>query len=79
MIVVMIMVMIVVMIVIVAVQEFRLDVEDAVEIEGVAAEHLGRARSCERCGAMQLGIGIDAADARLDLAQLRRRSRDRSC
>ena len=40
-----IMVMIVVMIVIVGVQELRLDVEDAVEIEGVAAENLVRARS----------------------------------
>ena len=43
-----VMVVIVVMIVIVGVQEFRLDVEDAVEIEGVAAEHLVRARICER-------------------------------
>ncbi len=42
------MVMIVVMMVVivtVAFEEFRLDVEDAVEIEGVAAQHLARARS----------------------------------
>ena len=39
------MVVIVMMVVIVGVQELRLDVEDAVEIEGVAAEHLDRARS----------------------------------
>ena len=34
-----------VMVVTVAVQEFRLDLEDAVEVEGVAAEHL-RQREC---------------------------------
>ena len=47
----MVMVVIVIMIVPVAFEEFRLDIEDAVEIEGVAAEHfvqrdLARARSC---------------------------------
>ena len=34
-------IMIVVVLMVVGFEEFRLDVEDAVEIEGVAAEHLG--------------------------------------
>src|ERR1700736_3318021 len=40
--VIMIVVMTVIMVVIAAAQKFRLDVEDAVEIEGVASEHLGQ-------------------------------------
>ena len=48
----MIMVVIVVVAVIAGLQELRLDVEDAVEIEGVAAEHLVRAGSASAgCGA----------------------------
>ena len=67
------------MIVVVAgVQELRLDVEDAVEIEGVAAEHLVE-RNLRPLGAVQLGIGVDGADAGLDLAQFGGASRDRSC
>ena len=62
-------IMIVVMVVIVAFQELRLDIEDAVEVEGVAAEHLGQ-RNLRALGLVQLGIRVDAADARLDLAQL---------
>ena len=50
-------------------QELRLDVEDAVEIEGVAPQHLVE-RDLRLLGAMELRIRIDAADARLDLAQL---------
>ena len=53
----------------VGVQKLRLDIEDAVEIEGVAAQNLIE-RDLRPLGAMQLGVGIDAADAGLDLAQL---------
>ena len=70
--------MIVIMVVVVGVEEFRLDVEDAVEIEGVAAEHLVE-RDLRALGPVQLGIGIDAADARLDLAQFGLARPDRSC
>ena len=73
-----VMAMIVVMVVIGGVQKFRLDVEDAVEIEGVAAENLVQ-RDLRALGAVQLGVGIDGADAGLDLAQFGRRSRGRSC
>jgi hypothetical protein len=45
----------------------RLDLQDAVEIEGVAAQHL-RQRDLAALGRVHLGVGIDAADARLDLA-----------
>ena len=69
-----VMIMIVVMIVVVFVRRrgIRLDVEDAVEVEGIAAEHLvdvDLARA--RCDAAR--IRVDAADARLDLAQFGRR------
>ena len=69
-----IMVMIVVMIMIMLVlflglKERRLDVEDAVEVEGVAAEHFGDV-DLGVLGAVQPRIRIDAADARLDLGNL---------
>ena len=52
MVVAMIVVMIVVMVVLLGFQEFGLDVEDAVEVEGVAAEHLGDVRPARAgCGA----------------------------
>ena len=76
--VIMIMVMIVIVRMIVRVEEFRLDIEDAVEVEGVAAEHLVE-RDLRALRAVQLGVRIDAADARLDLAQLVSASPDRSC
>src|SRR3984893_6383870 len=64
-IVVMVVAMLVIMVVIVvmavpvlALQEGRLDVQDAVEVEGVAAEHL-RQRDGATFGAVDLGIGID--------------------
>ena len=72
----MVVMMIVVMLVLL--QELRLDVEDAVEVEGVAAEHLVE-RDLRALGAVQPRVRIDAADARLDLGQFRRRSPDRSC
>src|SRR5262245_4179216 len=68
--------MIVIVVVIVAVlrimavaQELGFDFQDAVEIEGVAPEHL-RQRNAAALGSVQLGVGIDAADARLHLAEL---------
>ena len=52
MIVAVIMIVIMIVVVIVGVEELRLDVEDAVEIEGVAAEHLvERDLRSARCGA----------------------------
>ena len=62
-------VMMVVIMIVAGFEEVRLDVEDAVEIERAALEHV-RQRHLAALGAMQLGIGVDAADARLDLGQL---------
>src|SRR5262245_56342419 len=65
-----VMIMVVVRVrVVAAAQELRLDVQDAVEIEGVAPEHL-RKRNAAALGPVQLGVGIDAADARFHLAEL---------
>src|SRR5579872_420351 len=66
-----IMVVIMAMRVIVAVafQKRRLDVEDAVEIEGVAVQNFVE-RNLGTLRLVQAGIGIDAADTRLDVAQL---------
>src|SRR5215475_9945269 len=49
-------------------EEFRLDLHDAVEIEGVAPQHL-RQRDLAALGFVQPGVGVDAADARLQLAE----------
>ena len=63
------MIVVMVMIVIVAgLEEFRLDFEDAVEIERAALQHV-RQRHLAALGAVQLGVGVDAADARLDLGE----------
>ena len=68
----MMVVVVIVVIVLVDLQEGRLDVEDAVEVEGVAAEHVvDRDVGARRL--VQLGIGVDGADAHLDLPQLGRR------
>src|SRR5579871_339026 len=66
-----IMVVIMAMRVIVAVafQKRRLYVEDAVEIEGVAIQNFVE-RNLSALRLVQAGIGIDAADTRLDVAQL---------
>src|SRR5215831_8759191 len=64
---VMIVVMIVMMVAAVA-EKFRLDLQDAVEIEGVAPEHL-RQRDLATLGLVQLRIRVDAANARLHLAE----------
>src|SRR5581483_8474393 len=71
MVMVVVVIVIVVMVVLVRLQEGGLDIEDAVEVEGIAAEHLvdGDLRALR---AVQLGIRIDAADARLELAQFLR-------
>src|SRR6516162_922009 len=70
-----IMIMIMIMIVIVTMvmmttvaEEFRLDLHDAIEIESITPEHL-RQRNPAALGLVQLGVGIDAADARLHLAE----------
>src|SRR5215472_13238621 len=62
-----VMIMMMVMVVLIA-EEVRLEIEDAIEIEGIAAQHriqwnLGTLRL------MQLGVRIDAANARLDIAE----------
>ena len=72
-IVVMAVVMIVVMVMIMIVadfEEFRLDLEDAIEIERAALQHV-RQRHLAALGAMQFGIGVDAADPRLDFGEFR--------
>ncbi len=53
-------------------QEFRLEFQDAVEVEGVAAEH-GVELDGAFGRAVQFGVGVDAANARLDLFQFGRR------
>ena len=65
--VVMVMIVVMAMIVIVGFEERRLNIENAFEIEGLAVEHFVE-RDLRALRAMQLGIRIDAADARLDLA-----------
>ena len=62
------MVMIVIVIVVLGLQKLRLQFEDAVEIEGLAVEH-GVERDIAFPGAVQFGVGIEAANARLDLFQ----------
>src|SRR5262249_59089490 len=42
-------------------EEFRLDLHDAVEVEGVTPEQL-RQRNHAALGLVQLGVGVDAAD-----------------
>src|SRR6185312_15163140 len=69
MIVAMMMVMIVMIVAVAGFEKIRLDIEDAVEIERAALQHVGD-RHLAALGAMQLGIGVDAADAGLDLRKL---------
>ena len=59
-------------------QKLRLDLQDAVEIEGVAPEHL-RQRNPAALGLVQPGVRIDAADAGLDFSELVRLPPGRSC
>src|ERR1700733_12955712 len=60
---------VVVMVVIVAAEKIWFDIEDTVEIERVTAEHLIE-RNLGALGLMHLGVGVDAADAGFDFAQL---------
>src|ERR1700730_3640960 len=61
-------VVVVVAVVIAGVEKFRLEFENAVEIERAALQHI---RQCDLAalGAMQLGIGADCADPRLDFIE----------
>src|SRR4029079_842032 len=61
-----------VMVVAVALEKFRLQMEDAVEVERIAAEHFVK-RHLRPLGLVQPGVAIDAADARLDLVKFGRR------
>ena len=63
----MVMVMLVIMFVVTR-QKFRFDLQNAVEIESIAAKHF-RQRNGAALGAMHFGIGIDAPDAALDLLE----------
>src|SRR5204863_278456 len=64
-----VMVVIMVMVlVIITFEKIRLDIENAIEIEGVASQHFHK-RDLATLGPVQPRIGIDAADARLDLGQ----------
>ena len=71
-------VMMMVVIVAIAFEKLRFDVEDAVEIEGVAAQDFVE-RNLSTLRLVHLGIRIDGADARLDLAQAAPARQDRSC
>ena len=65
-------IMIVVMIMVVlADEEVRLDVENAIEIEGAALKHV-RNRDVAFLRSMERRVGIDRADARLHLTQFGR-------
>ena len=61
-------VMVVMIVIIAGVEKFRLDLQDAIEIERAALQHV-RQRDLAALGAMQLGIGVDGADPRLDFGQ----------
>src|SRR5438552_4858041 len=54
------------------IEKFRVDLQDAVKIECIAPEHL-RQRNVAALRLVQSGIRIDAADARLHIAELVRR------
>ena len=67
---VMMIVVVVVIMAIASIEEFRLDFEDAIQIERAALQHV-RQRHLAALGAVQLCIGIDTANAGLDLGKLR--------
>ena len=66
---VMIVTMVVVIVAVAGFEKFRLDLEDAIEVERAALQHV-RQRDLATLGAMQFGVRIDAANARLDLGKL---------
>src|SRR5437773_461694 len=61
-------VIVVIVIMVIAFEKIRLDIENTIEIEGIASQHFGN-RNLAALGAVHTRIGIDAADARLDLGQ----------
>src|SRR6202022_2088608 len=64
----MIVVIMIVIVLIPGFQKFRFDLEDAIEIECAALQHVGQ-RDLATLGAMQFGIGVDAANPRLDFGK----------
>src|SRR4051812_25999600 len=69
--VVVVVIMMMVMIVSVAgIEKYRFDLENAIEIERAALQHVGQCYLAT-LGAMQLCVRIDAADPRFDFRQLR--------
>ena len=73
MMVIMAVVMIMIVIMIVAdLEKLRLDLQNAVEIERAALQHILELHLAA-LGAMQLCVRVDAADARLDFGELRLR------
>jgi hypothetical protein len=60
-------IVVVFMFMILALEKGRLDIEDAVEIEGVAFQYLVQ-RNLGALGPVQPGIGVDTPDAGLDFA-----------
>src|SRR3984885_2671367 len=64
-------VVVMVIVVLLAYEEVRFDIENAVEIEGTALEHIGK-RDVTLLGSMQRRVRVDGADARFDLAQFGR-------
>src|SRR5215471_640326 len=61
--------MVMIVIMIARLEKVGLDVEDAIEVEGAPPQDF-RQRKRAAHGAVHLGVGIDAADARLDLGKL---------
>jgi len=68
----------VMVVVILGLKEFRLDVENAVEIEGVASEHFVEC-NLGALGLVHLGVRIECCGCALPLPEALRRRRDRSC
>ena len=64
-----VMVMVVMGVAVALLEEGGLDLQDAVEVEGVAAQH-GVERHVGALRPVERRIGVDGADARLDLGQL---------
>ena len=62
-------VLVLMLMIVLAIEKFRREVEDAVKVEGVAAEH-GVERHRAIHGFVQLGVRVDRVDTRFDLANL---------
>ena len=59
--------MVMIVIMVIDMQEFRFNFEDAIQIKGILAQHRIQGHLTAAC-AMQLGIGINSTDTRLNLA-----------